>query len=157
MTQIAFSLLIFFFLLFAPFSAFAESMTFQGGKDSSEQNFDQVEKDVLAGKAQRDANTLRPLVPLVKALENIFKENEAFYNSKAKAGTMARLLCEDNDTGLGVACSTSETNRSCLERIMALLWDMGHDSPSAACELPNPNDSWFQPDYIYRHGTVVIR
>jgi hypothetical protein len=137
-------------------SIFADSLSISGGKDKSQKTFNDAEADIDSRRSQRDYNTIKPLEPLINYVVDAMKAGEAFNNSLADSGSRAKLLCDDKKVGVETACSTSETNRECVRRLELMLAEMGHSSPSSACELPNPNDSWFKPNYIYRNGTIII-
>jgi hypothetical protein len=139
-----------------PFHALAANLTVQGGKESSERNHQKVEREVEAGREQRDRNTLAPLVPVFEWFVNVMEKGEQYMNSKAERGTKAVLLCNDKPTFLSVDCSTSETNRRCTERVYELIVDMGSDIYDI-CDIPNPDRGFFQPDKINRHANIVIQ
>ncbi|MDR2338606.1 MAG: hypothetical protein LBF40_00470 [Deltaproteobacteria bacterium] len=111
------------FILLASSQIYAEGMKITGGKDQSQKQYTQIEKDVEAGKDQRDANTVAPLVPIIEHIGKAAREGGEFLDSPADPNTGATLDCGGGFmspgqlmTDIQSRCSSSETNRQCLDR-----------------------------------------
>jgi hypothetical protein len=145
-------------LAFIPVKLLGEGMTIGGGKDAAEKNFSQVQEDVEAGRDERDRNTMEPLVPVVEFIGEALREGQAFLNSPARSGSKAVLYCNDTRSGLAVACSTTETNQRCMDRVQEHVRDMGYDDGYDYCKIPNPDrhESIWASDYITRSDNVRI-
>jgi hypothetical protein len=144
-----------FALALAP-AALGTGMSVSGGKEKAGQNLDKTERQVEAGRQERDENTMRPLAPVYEFVVKALKESEDFMNSAAKAGSRARLLCDDKESGVSVQCSPSGTNRECVDKLYRVLMDMGYHTDYDYCKVRNPNPGWFQPDYISKHAVVDV-
>jgi hypothetical protein len=157
MPRIILASLLFAGLAFASSALFGEGLTIKGGKDKSQKNFEQVEREVDAGRDQRDANALAPLMPIINWVVEGLREGQAFLNAKAESGTRAILTCDDKPTAVSVPCSTSQTNQQCIDAVEYLVRDMGYDDTYDYCKIPNPEaHKLFQPDSYSRHTLVKI-